>query len=49
MMVQIKAFYHSEKLQSTKTSVVPNNISSMFYHSEKLQSTKTVQLCSLDA
>ena len=36
-------FYHSEKLQSTKTAaeVIPDNL--MFYHSEKLQSTKTCQ------
>ena len=34
-------FYHSEKLQSTKTSI--NVLLSLkeFYHSEKLQSTKT--------
>ena len=34
-------FYHSEKLQSTKTAgkKVLNEI--LFYHSEKLQSTKT--------
>ena len=34
-------FYHSEKLQSTKTTGMLDLISSMFYHSEKLQSTKT--------
>ena len=34
-------FYHSEKLQSTKTSIVRVFIMIWFYHSEKLQSTKT--------
>ena len=35
-------FYHSEKLQSTKTSNLLNVAANMFYHSEKLQSTKTL-------
>ena len=34
-------FYHSEKLQSTKTELVPIATAFWFYHSEKLQSTKT--------
>ena len=34
-------FYHSEKLQSTKTWIVAEQGQTMFYHSEKLQSTKT--------
>ena len=34
-------FYHSEKLQSTKTKWNVLHISYQFYHSEKLQSTKT--------
>ena len=34
-------FYHSEKLQSTKTGEYPALIVLEFYHSEKLQSTKT--------
>ena len=34
-------FYHSEKLQSTKTNVNRKLIQLLFYHSEKLQSTKT--------
>ena len=34
-------FYHSEKLQSTKTQTKIYSSSSPFYHSEKLQSTKT--------
>ena len=34
-------FYHSEKLQSTKTGPWVALASAMFYHSEKLQSTKT--------
>ena len=34
-------FYHSEKLQSTKTKVFENYADAQFYHSEKLQSTKT--------
>ena len=34
-------FYHSEKLQSTKTPRTTFKIFELFYHSEKLQSTKT--------
>ena len=34
-------FYHSEKLQSTKTRPVSISLRMAFYHSEKLQSTKT--------
>ena len=34
-------FYHSEKLQSTKTKRVFHKGTQPFYHSEKLQSTKT--------
>ena len=34
-------FYHSEKLQSTKTAVTTSLTPFQFYHSEKLQSTKT--------
>ena len=34
-------FYHSEKLQSTKTHVQWYQLKEKFYHSEKLQSTKT--------
>ena len=34
-------FYHSEKLQSTKTCIFQHFIIFLFYHSEKLQSTKT--------
>ena len=34
-------FYHSEKLQSTKTQWLDFAKPSTFYHSEKLQSTKT--------
>ena len=34
-------FYHSEKLQSTKTPNTNNVTDQRFYHSEKLQSTKT--------
>ena len=34
-------FYHSEKLQSTKTSGLTFTETHEFYHSEKLQSTKT--------
>ena len=34
-------FYHSEKLQSTKTQRLSNRFKLKFYHSEKLQSTKT--------
>ena len=35
-------FYHSEKLQSTKTATVAFYRVQLFYHSEKLQSTKTM-------
>ena len=34
-------FYHSEKLQSTKTDDFDVRFNTAFYHSEKLQSTKT--------
>ena len=34
-------FYHSEKLQSTKTAIYAMVFDLEFYHSEKLQSTKT--------
>ncbi len=34
-------FYHSEKLQSTKTHSIKSSKGFKFYHSEKLQSTKT--------
>ena len=34
-------FYHSEKLQSTKTGEYVPRADVAFYHSEKLQSTKT--------
>ena len=34
-------FYHSEKLQSTKTAAAIEAQQCEFYHSEKLQSTKT--------
>ena len=34
-------FYHSEKLQSTKTQTGSFFSKQQFYHSEKLQSTKT--------
>ena len=34
-------FYHSEKLQSTKTTTAGTPFITKFYHSEKLQSTKT--------
>ena len=37
----MRLFYHSEKLQSTKTGFGDRVIDSLFYHSEKLQSTKT--------
>ena len=37
----MKWFYHSEKLQSTKTRVQDYIDPNRFYHSEKLQSTKT--------
>ena len=35
-------FYHSEKLQSTKTIKNGFSATEKFYHSEKLQSTKTL-------
>ena len=35
-------FYHSEKLQSTKTNISTLIVLILFYHSEKLQSTKTL-------
>ena len=35
-------FYHSEKLQSTKTVMYIESFRYRFYHSEKLQSTKTL-------
>ena len=35
-------FYHSEKLQSTKTMCGTSLFGNWFYHSEKLQSTKTI-------
>ena len=41
MVVCFDWFYHSEKLQSTKTSSINYWGTHMFYHSEKLQSTKT--------
>ena len=37
-------FYHSEKLQSTKTSGDADPNLWLFYHSEKLQSTKTANV-----
>ena len=37
-------FYHSEKLQSTKTKLYTLSRSQRFYHSEKLQSTKTARI-----
>ena len=40
-MQEIKTFYHSEKLQSTKTYECVPIRHPLFYHSEKLQSTKT--------
>ena len=40
-------FYHSEKLQSTKTNYVIEEDADKFYHSEKLQSTKTTRLRSI--
>ena len=36
-------FYHSEKLQSTKTTELITRVALRFYHSEKVQSTKTGQ------
>ena len=41
MIPRAVLFYHSEKLQSTKTSIRNDTKGAMFYHSEKLQSTKT--------
>ena len=41
---EIQRFYHSEKLQSTKTVDLLFLKSNKFYHSEKLQSTKTKQV-----
>ena len=40
-MYSIAEFYHSEKLQSTKTKGNDEFDEKRFYHSEKLQSTKT--------
>ena len=41
-MIALKIlFYHSEKLQSTKTGRTLEATCIRFYHSEKLQSTKT--------
>ena len=40
-MVGRSVFYHSEKLQSTKTPSKSGIGYMAFYHSEKLQSTKT--------
>ena len=40
-MLRVERFYHSEKLQSTKTWNTPTETTHRFYHSEKLQSTKT--------
>ena len=42
MILSERKFYHSEKLQSTKTILTNVTITTSFYHSEKLQSTKTV-------
>ena len=39
--MDLDLFYHSEKLQSTKTNWVSVIVIVWFYHSEKLQSTKT--------
>ena len=39
------SFYHSEKLQSTKTGDKLVVMGVSFYHSEKLQSTKTITVC----
>ena len=41
MIYARQLFYHSEKLQSTKTVFENVEDMAMFYHSEKLQSTKT--------
>ena len=40
----IYMFYHSEKLQSTKTARPAKYTMTVFYHSEKLQSTKTINV-----
>ena len=42
-------FYHSEKLQSTKTTRQETLVPFVFYHSEKLQSTKTKVSITLNA
>ena len=42
VLISSAKFYHSEKLQSTKTKATPHIKYFLFYHSEKLQSTKTV-------
>ena len=42
MALALQRFYHSEKLQSTKTQEAIKTPWVEFYHSEKLQSTKTV-------
>ena len=41
MICSLVTFYHSEKLQSTKTMTFDLFVELLFYHSEKLQSTKT--------
>ena len=38
----ILSFYHSKKLQSTKTIPIAHIPKRLFYHSKKLQSTKTI-------
>ena len=43
-MLRVERFYHSEKLQSTKTTWQKILNEKVFYHSEKLQSTKTKKL-----
>ena len=40
----VDPFYHSEKLQSTKTNTFQQFPVLWFYHSERLQSTKTTTL-----
>ena len=45
MICSLVTFYHSEKLQSTKTKVARDIHEYQFYHSEKLQSTKTIISC----
>ena len=47
MVVCFDWFYHSEKLQSTKTDLDAQSTLTEFYHSEKLQSTKTLSVGSL--